>query len=208
MPLTDSAVHDELGALSTITHVSVHTAIPNASGDAEVTGGSYARLALTMAAASSRAKASSADLNHAIPAGTTCVALGLWTALSGGTFKGWIPVSGASPLKGVGTVITADISADTITSPVHGLAVDNRVVLSAIAGGSLPTGLSATTVYWVRAVTTDTISLSLTQGGAAVDITGKGALGWYQAAPEVFTNAGTLKTASGNLVLDGTFLPA
>jgi len=208
MPLTDSAVHDELGALSSITHVSVHTAIPNAAGDAEVSGGSYARLALSQAAAASRAKASSADLNHSIPAGTTCVALGLWTALSGGTFKGWIPVSGTSPLKGVGTVDAADFAADTITAPVHGLAVDNRVVLSAIAGGSLPAGLSATVVYWVKAVTTDTFSLSTTQGGSTVDITGKGALGWYQAAPETFTNAGTLKTASGNLVFDGTFLPA
>lgn len=46
-------------------------------------------------------------------------------------------------------------------------AVDDRVMLSN-SGGALPTGLSASVVYWVKAVTSTYITISLTQGGAAV----------------------------------------
>jgi len=46
-------------------------------------------------------------------------------------------------------------------------AVDDRVMLSN-SGGALPTGLSASVVYWVKAATATYITISLTQGGAAV----------------------------------------
>lgn len=204
MPLNDSANNDALGGLSSTLYVGVNTQVPDSSGSGEVTGGTYTRVALSLAAASGSTRASSATLAHNIPAGTTAATYTLWTSLTGGAYKGWAPVAASGALKGSGTVITADISADTVTSPAHGLAVDNRVIVVPQWAGSLPAGLSATTIYYVKAVTTDGFTLSTTSGGTVVDITGKGSLFWFQCSPEVFTNAGTLSVASGSLVFDAT----
>lgn len=69
-------------------YISLHTASPGKTGASEVTGGSpaYARKAATWAVAASGAKALSAALTFDIPAGTTVTHIGLWTAVSGGTF--------------------------------------------------------------------------------------------------------------------------
>lgn len=59
---------------------------------------------------------------------------------------------------------------DEITETSHGLANDQIVYLTN-SGGALPTGLSASTAYYVIVVDANTIQLSLTAGGSAVDIT-------------------------------------
>jgi hypothetical protein len=67
---------------------------------------------------------------------------------------------------------TADASTDFITtSSAHGVANDIRVVLQ---GPSLPGGLVSGRVYFAKAVTSTTMQLALTAGGAAVDITSAG----------------------------------
>lgn len=66
-----------------------------------------------------------------------------------------------------------NLTANTITEAVHGLVTGDAVVLSTT--GTLPTGLSAATAYYVIRVTTDTFKLATTRAnafaGTAIDIT-------------------------------------
>lgn len=63
-------------------------------------------------------------------------------------------------------------TSDVITSNGHGLVNEDRVQFTTT--GTLPAGLSLTTNYYVRDVTTNTFKVSLYQGGPAVDITDTG----------------------------------
>ena len=71
----------------------------------------------------------------------------------------------------VGT-FTVDTATDIITSASHGLVDSNIVHVASTA--TLPTGLSANTVYYVISSTSSTFKLSLTSGGAAIDLTTTG----------------------------------
>lgn len=64
---------------------------------------------------------------------------------------------------------TLDSATDTITSAAHLLANDHRVLF--FTTGTLPAGLSPATLYWVVGAAANTFQVSLTQGGAAVDLT-------------------------------------
>lgn len=61
---------------------------------------------------------------------------------------------------------------DIITSTAHGLIEEDLIQVS--SSTTLPAGLSASTDYYVRDVTTNTFKVSATKGGTAVDITGTG----------------------------------
>lgn len=67
-------------------------------------------------------------------------------------------------------------TADVITIPGNVLAVNDRCVFMAdVVGAALPTGISAGTIYFVKTVSTNDITISTTQGGATLDITAVGA---------------------------------
>ena len=68
---------------------------------------------------------------------------------------------------------TANASTDTITAASHGYS-NGDVVQLYNSGGALPGGLSESIAYYVVGATSDTLQLSITSGGAAVDITGAG----------------------------------
>lgn len=189
---------DALGAVAVF--ASLHTAIPNASGSNEVTGGSpaYARKAIVWSAATAGSMDKNAtDPIFDVPAGDVFY-VGLWSASTGGTFYGYMPINGGT-IAGVGTATTADV----ITSNGHGLADTNRVTLQTVAGESLPTGLDATTIYFVRDVTTDTFKLALTSGGTAIDITAVGELAFQKVISETFGSQGTLTVDTATLNLNG-----
>ena len=80
----------------------------------------------------------------------------------------------------VSATFTANVN-NTITSTAHGLSNGN-VITVANSGGALPTGLSASTYYYIISAATDTFEVSTTVGGSAVDITGAGSgtNTWYQ----------------------------
>lgn len=87
--------------------------------------------------------------------------------------------SGATKIIGIATIggapqIASAAVTDTITAYAHGLVADDRVVFYPGYNVTLPTGITEGTVYWVRStgLTTDTFTVSTTQGGAAVDVTG------------------------------------
>lgn len=86
---------------------------------------------------------------------------------------------------------------DNITCPGHGLSVDDRVAFFPINGEALPTGITEGTVYWVKAVSGDTFTLSTTQGGATLDITAAGSGAAYKAQPLQVSNTIEPKFAAG-----------
>lgn len=184
-----------------VTHVG---ALTDLSGT-EVAGGSYARQAVTWAAAASGATASSGALTIPIPAGTTVVALGHYDALSAGNLLGIFPYGSAGQVvKGVATVSTADL----FTSVGHGLTTDDRVFFATIFGETIPTGISTTTLYYVLAsgLTADAFKVSTTSGGTALDVTAAGECEFFKTVPNTFASAGNLTVAAGSATIDLTYV--
>ncbi|HVW19103.1 MAG TPA: hypothetical protein VHB30_12730 [Solirubrobacteraceae bacterium] len=70
----------------------------------------------------------------------------------------------------LGAVTVTIASPGVVTLSDHGLHDGEKVFLTTT--GALPTGLSANTIYYVVAATTDTFELSATRGGDAIDTTG------------------------------------
>jgi hypothetical protein len=93
---TSSGLNDAVnGIAAAATYISAHTADPSTGGGSEVTGGSYARQQTTWGAASAGARIGS-QVGIPVPAATTVTHWGLWTAASGGTFKGGFALAGGS----------------------------------------------------------------------------------------------------------------
>jgi hypothetical protein len=89
MALNDNGLNAQVGGLTAVAaYASLHTAEPDASGSAEVTGGSYARKAISWAAAAGGTAATDAQIVFDVPTSTTITYLGYWSASSGGTFYG------------------------------------------------------------------------------------------------------------------------
>ena len=192
MPLT-TAGKNNLISITSFTHATAFQDL----GVTETTP--VTRLATTWAAAASGARAISAQLSIAIAAGQTIQAVGVYDALTGGNSQGFWQIG--SSLRGGASVTTAD----TFTSVAHGLAADNRVFFSTVGGDALPAGISATTLYFVRAtgLTADAFSVSTTSGGAALDITAAGEASWYRTVPQTFAIAGNLiLPATTGIVID------
>jgi hypothetical protein len=101
-------------------------------------------------------------------------------------------------------VDAAGVTSNTITSSAHGLVNTDRVMVFNVLAESLPTGLTEGTIYFVVGATTDTYQVSLTSGGAAVDITAVGELFQQKVVPETLAGQGQIVLSSGNLTLDLT----
>lgn len=67
-------------------YVSLHTADPGTTGASEVTGGTYARVAVTWNAASGGQVTNSGALSINLPASTTASYFGVWSASTAGTY--------------------------------------------------------------------------------------------------------------------------
>lgn len=186
---------NNLISVTAFTHAGAYTDL----GVTEASGGSYARQPISWAAASGAARSSSATITIPINAGTTVQSVGVWDAVSAGNSQGFFQVGSA--LRGAATV---DSSTETFLSNGHGLAADDRVFFTGIAGESLPAGLSATTLYFVRAtgLTANAFTVALTSGGAAVDVTAVGEVAWYKTVPITFAVSGNLIMTAGNLTVD------
>lgn len=79
---------------------------------------------------------------------------------------------------GSNATFTVDDSTDVFTSAGHGLS--NGDIIQVSTTGTLPTGLSASTNYYIINKTTDTFQVSTAEGGSAVDMssTGSGTHTW------------------------------
>lgn len=162
MSLTTTGRNNALDGIP-ITHVSLHSAFPGATGSSELSGGGYARVAATFNAASGGVRNMSAPAVLTVGAGHVVRWAGLW---NGTIFIGYSP-NGGSPRE-----FQIDTTANTVSVPTHGYANGDKVVFY---GGTIPTPLVEGTIYYVRDSTTDTFKLALTAGGGAIDLTGIGA---------------------------------
>lgn len=63
---------------------------------------------------------------------------------------------------------------DTITIPGHTFSVSDRCAFYPAFGSALPTGITEGTIYWVKTVASDDITISTTDGGATLNITAVG----------------------------------
>lgn len=95
-------------------------------------------------------------------------------------------------------------TSDNITIPgLSGLAVDDRITFLAADPAGLPTGITEGTVYWVKSVSGDVITISTTQGGSTLDITAAGdAIAW-KVTPLAVSAGITPQFAIGTLAVNG-----
>jgi hypothetical protein len=155
-----------------ITHASAHTAFPGSTGANEVTGGApaYARMAVTVNAASGGSRALNAAVTFDVPA-CTVKWIGFWNS---GTFVGCAPNGGATPKN-----FMAVASTDLVYSSGHGWSDTQKI---AFFNGTPPGGLTEGTTYFVRDATTDTFKVAATSGGAAIDLSSASSFGCVVAA--------------------------
>ncbi len=177
---------------------SLHTAY-SATGTNEVTGGSpaYARKGATWAAAASGAKATSASMVFDVPAGTVRW-VGFFDAVTAGNFLGMTPNGGGTPQA----FVVPETVNDWLECVAHGFTDGQTVVVWAVPGDPLPTGLAEGTVYYVVSSTTDHLKLSATSGGSAINITAIGAGFLQRIIEEVYGAQGTHTVTSATMTLD------
>lgn len=199
MSKTNTESNTYLDAMVASKYLAAFTDLPNpATGSGtEVSGGGYSRVSLAskFAAAASEAISNNAAIPFPTSTGSqgTIKAVAIMSASSGGT------MSRVIPLVSTWKPFAAGATADIFTSYGHSYAADTILVLT---GRDLPGGFNEYTEYYVINPTTDTFQLSLTQGGAAVDVTTVG--GGYCGAlsPRAVTAADiTLTIDSGNLTI-------
>ncbi len=191
-PLVDSTINLALDDIGTrLDEASLHTAFPAGTGANEVTGGTYARVAISWNAAASRNLDSTATVTFNVPGSTTVIWSGYFdTTPSPDAFQGYLPLKQASDWGPRSYQV--DITANTILLELAGPANDDRVVFY---NGAPPTGITEGDVNFVVGVTAgtpDTFQVSLTQGGAAIVLTAEGADDTVvsQVRPETFAADG------------------
>lgn len=175
---------------------------------AETAYSGYARIAITFgapAAGSPGRKILNSLLAWAAKgdAGSaTFIAVGIYDALTVGNLLDVCLIFDGDPIAVA--ALAADLAADLLQSPGHGLAANDQVRLEAFPGsGTLPTGLSENTTYFVIAtgLTADAFKLSATQGGAAIDITAIGKALLLKLLPVVVNQNDTPQIAANKLAL-------
>lgn len=78
------------------------------------------------------------------------------------------------------------------TSSSHGFSANDPLILSVSSGGSLPSGLSANTIYYVKTVSSSTkFTVSATAGGSAINTTSNGSGTFKFVKPVSTTSSGT-----------------
>lgn len=89
MPYSPNGLNAMLsGIAAEADYVSLHTAEPDGSGSDEVTGGTYARRAITWNTPSAGSTTSASQPVLDVPGGTTITHVGLWSAATSGTYFG------------------------------------------------------------------------------------------------------------------------
>jgi hypothetical protein len=84
-------------------YLSIHSADPGTTGASELSGGSYARVAVSWAAAASGSMANSNTLTINIPTSTTAAYFGLYSASTAGTYEVGGALSASQTFNTAGT---------------------------------------------------------------------------------------------------------
>lgn len=198
MPLSVTAGNGLLSQWDTAyaSFASLHTAY-SATGANEVSGGTYARVAVTFGAPSGEVMTlTGTPYTLNVPASTTVAYVGFWSALTSGTFGGMFPAGSASAFA-----FAAPSSTSTLLAPGSGYTSNQQVTVFATGGSTLPTGLTAGTIYFVKSPSGDSFQLSATTGpGSAITLSSDGSGIVQGIAPEVFGSAGTFTLTSGSVI--------
>lgn len=182
------------------TWVQLHTADPGAAGTSNLSSVTTREQA-TWGSPSGGAISESNTPTWPAWAGTNgeiVTDITLWTASSGGTFLL------SSPLAGAAFNFTCPTASPGVfTAPGSAMSNGTAVVLTAIAGSSLPGGFTGDTIYFVVSASGATFQLSATSGGSAINASSAGA-GIVQASGAKTMNTGdTLQLST----LSVTFTP-
>lgn len=191
-------------------YMALHTADPGAGGGqntSEATYAGYARQAVARTTGGFTITTQQIQLAANVPfpaAGPTATdVLRFWS--TGSLVSGAGIVFHSGPIGsnlGVGTAVAAT---DTITLPgLTGVAVGDQVAFYAPLGGTIPTGITAGTIYFVKTVSGNDITISTTSGGSTLDITAAGEVLAFKTTP-ITLGAGLTVTPSvgaGTLVVE------
>lgn len=165
MSITTNGKNQMLDALD-VASLSLHTAFPGVTGASEVTGGTYARQAVTFGAAAAGVRSMTSPCTVDVPAATIAW-VGLWDT-AGTAFIAYSP-NGGDPKE-----FQLDTSTDVVTCVGHGFSDTDTITFY---GDTAPAPLVEGTVYYVRDATTDTFKVAASSGGAAIDLTAQPAGG-------------------------------
>lgn len=116
MGFTNTELNAALDALAPRwAYASLHSASPGSTGANELTGGSpaYARLPVVWDPATGQILGLDAALEFDVPAGSTVHSVGLWSAVTAGTFRGSDALSAAETFTGQGVY---ELTALTVTT--------------------------------------------------------------------------------------------
>lgn len=185
----------------------LHTADPGAGGDQttnEVAYTGYGRAAVARTTGGHTVTGNAVSPVAAVSTGACTAGSATATHFSVG-----VASSGASKILHRGPIasarlgpFTADVN-DTLRIPgLTGLAVDDRIVFQSVGGSSLPTGITEGTVYWVKTVSSDDITISATQGGATLNVTANGDGIAYRATPIAISAGVTPQLGTGTTIYE------
>jgi hypothetical protein len=186
MPLSTAEIDSLLATwASNASYASVHSAY-SSSGANELSGGSYARVAVTWGSpAGAAVSLTGTPYSVNIPASSTAAFVGFWSALTGGTFQGMFPGGNYSAYAFTGPSATS-----VILAPGSAYTNGTTVCVFNSPGSVLPGGLTVGTVYYIISASGDSFELSATSGGSAITISADGSGIVQQIAVELFTSAG------------------
>jgi hypothetical protein len=180
-------------------YAALHTADPGAAGSQNTTEAGYsgyARVAIARTSGGFTISGQSVTLAANVtfaqaPVSATDV-LKFWSIGTASSGAGKILYSGVIGSNlGAGTAVAAT---DTITIPgLTGVAVADQIAFLAPTGGTIPTGVTAGTVYYVKTLSGNDITISTTSGGSTLDITAAGQVLAYKVTP-ITTGGGLLVT--------------
>lgn len=169
----ENSILDWVNVVSTPTRptaplkVRLNTAVgSDSSAGTEVTGGSYVAQSVTMGASSGGISANTTLVSYTNMPAADLLGAEIWDS-AGTPSRIWY-----GPLAG-GTFTAAD-TGDLFTATSHGMANGTKVAFKTEPGGSLPTGITANTVYFVVSSTTNTFQVAATSGGTAIVLTANG----------------------------------
>ena len=189
-------------------YVALHTADPGAGGDqttSEVSYTGYARAAVARTSGGWTVSTNTVSPVAAVSTGACSAGTATATHFSVG-----VASSGASKIIHRGPIasarlgpFTAIAATDAITFPgLSGMAVDDRIVFQSVGGSTLPTGITEGTVYWVKTVSGNDITISTTQGGSTLDITAAGDGIAYRATPIAISAGVTPQLGTGTTIYE------
>lgn len=182
----------------------LHNADPGEAGTTNVVN--VARVQAAFPAASGGTVANTANIDFASMPTDTVVGWSMWDAAGSGgpptggncLWTGWF-----STVAVTIQVDDEDLATNDIESPTHGFIADDRIVFEVLENFTVPTGLTAGTLYYVIAtgLVDDMFRVSTTSGGGAVDITAEGQCIARKVTPKAVTSGDTFRIAAGDLDL-------